>query len=457
MSIIFKYTRQLLFIFLLATHSVAAAKPASICPERMALDVNGSVLKIAYCGNVDIDTVNSHTDRIVVVVHGNNRNADDYFAYAVDAGILAGDSDLTTAIVAPYFLIESDLDKYKLRGDMLFWSSGGWKKGNTSNQSNKHPRPEFVSSFAVMDELIDRLIANNPNASQVVIAGHSAGGQFVNRYTAAGHVENWNPQIPFRYMAANPSSWLYFSPERPLPGSTDVFNVPDSSSCPEYDDYKYGLQGLNSYTSAVGPFQLMMNYQGRNTIYLLGELDNDPNSSSLATDCSAMLQGDHRLQRGEAYFNHVNLLFGSENLVRHRKEVVPGVGHSAADMFASDCGRYFLYDHPVNSICALNVTDPPPAPPVNLTATVTTTGKGKNKLKTVDLNWIDQSDNETGFVIERCLKITGRNQSCIYTELTTTGENITGYSDQPGSSSFKYRVKARNDFGDSAYSNEVSI
>jgi hypothetical protein len=340
---------------------------------------------------------------------------------------------------------------------MLFWSSAGWKKGNTSNQSAKHPRPEFISSYAVMDELIDRLIANNPNASQVVIAGHSAGGQFVNRYTASGNAEVWNQQIPFRYLAANPSSWLYFSPERPLPGSTYSFEVPDSSSCPEYDDYKYGLQDMNSYTSAVGLFQLMLNYQSRNTIYLLGELDNDPNSSSLATDCSAMLQGDHRLQRGEAYFNHVNLFFGSENLVSHRKEVIPGVGHSGADMFASDCGLYFLYDYPLNSICALDVVDQLPAQPVGLTATVTTSGKGKNKPKTVTLNWTDQSSNETGFVIERCLKTKGKNHSCDYSELAITEPNVTEYSEQPGISSYRYRIKAINEFGDSAYSNEVSI
>ena len=249
---------------------------------------------------------------------------------------------------------------------------------------------------------------------------------------------------------------MYSSQERPLPGSTEVFEVPNSNSCPEYDDYKYGLQNLNSYATSVGSLQMMLNYQGRNTIYMLGELDNDPNSSSLATGCSAMLQGDHRLQRGEAYFNHVNGFFGSENLLNHRKEVIPGVGHSGADMFASDCGLYFLYDYPLNSICALDVVDPPPAPPVNLTATVTHSGKGKIKQKTVTLSWVDQSNNETGFVIERCLKVKGKNQSCEYAELIVTGQDVTEYIDQPGSSSYKYRVKARNEFGDSAYSSEVS-
>ncbi len=179
--------------------------------------------------------------------------------------------------------------------------------------------------------------------------------------------------------------------------------------------------------------------------------------ASSALDCSAMLQGDQRLQRGEAYFNHVNIFFGSANLVTHRKEVIPGVGHSGSGMFASDCGQYFLYDYPVNSICAQDVTDQPPAQPVGLTATVTTTGKGKNKQKSVTLNWTDQSSNETGFVIERCLKLKGKNRSCNYAELAITAPDVTEYSEDPGSSSYKYRVKAINEFGDSAYSNEVTI
>lgn len=345
-SVIVKYIKQLLAVFLLVIHNPVIAAPDTICPQRMALDINGSPLQIAYCGNVNVDSVTSQTDRILVVIHGSNRNASDYYDYVVDAGILAGGSDQSTAIVAPHFLTEDDLDNFSLSESMLFWSSGGWKKGNTSNQSANHPRPESFSSYAVLDELINRLIANNPNASQVVIAGHSAGGQFVNRYIAGGRAENMNREVTFRYLSANPSSWLYFSPERVSAESSDIFEVPDSTNCPYYDDYKYGLQNLNGYMSEIDSLKLVQNYQSRNVLYLLGEFDDNPDSSSLDTYCAAMLQGEHRLQRGEIYYNYVNNFFGASNLANHHKEIVAGVGHSARMMFNSDCSISFLYDFP---------------------------------------------------------------------------------------------------------------
>ena len=354
-----KYTKQLLLLFLLGSFNPAIAAPDTICPERMGLDINGSQLKIAYCGNVNVDSVTRETDRILIVIHGTNRNASDYYDYVADAGILAGGSDQTTAIVAPHFLTEDDLDNFSLSESMLFWSSGGWKKGNTSNQSANHPRPESISSYAVLDELINRLIANNPNASQVVIAGHSAGGQFVNRYTAGGRAENMNSGITFRYLSANPSTWLYFSPERASADNIDIFETPDSSNCSDYNFYKHGLQDLNNYMSEVGIVKIIQNYQDRNVLYLFGELDNDPNSSYLATGCSAMLQGEHRLQRGEIYFNYINDFFGSSNLASHHKEIVDGVGHSASKMFQSDCGLSFLYDYAgSNTACNQKVFKP---------------------------------------------------------------------------------------------------
>lgn len=344
-TVIPKYAKQLLLVFLLGSFNPVIAAPETICSQRMTLDINGSPLQIAYCGNVNVDSVTSQTDRILVVIHGSNRNASDYYDYIVDAGILAGGSEQTTAIVAPQFLTEDDLDNFNLFDNMLFWSSGGWKKGNTSNQSASHPRPESISSYAVLDELINRLIANNPNASQVVIAGFSAGGQFVNRYTAGGKAEAWNSEVTFRYLSASPSSWLYFSPERATVDSVDTFETPDSSNCPNYNEYKHGLVDLNTYMSEVGPAKLMQNYQERNVLYLLGELDNDPNHSYLETGCSAMLQGEQRLQRGEIYFNHVNDFFGVSNLVSHYKSIVSGVGHSARKVFQSECGLSFLYDY----------------------------------------------------------------------------------------------------------------
>jgi PKD repeat protein len=100
-----------------------------------------------------------------------------------------------------------------------------------------------------------------------------------------------------------------------------------------------------------------------------------------------------------------------------------------------------------------------PAAPTNLTASVQSSGRGKKKVVTgVQLNWSDNSSNEDVFVIEHCEETgKGKNKNCNFTEFALVKENITSFSDDPGSGRHKYRVKARNAQGDSAYTNEVKI
>ena len=100
--------------------------------------------------------------------------------------------------------------------------------------------------------------------------------------------------------------------------------------------------------------------------------------------------------------------------------------------------------------------------PSNLTASVSTSGKGKKATKNVSLNWADNSngvDNEDIFVIERCLESgKGKNKACNFSQHATRGQDVTTFSESPGSGTYKYRVKARRGSGDdTAYSNEVKI
>ena len=106
--------------------------------------------------------------------------------------------------------------------------------------------------------------------------------------------------------------------------------------------------------------------------------------------------------------------------------------------------------------------DAAPAAPTNLTLALVKTGKGKNKVVTsATLNWADNSDNETGFFVERCLEQTtgkGKNRVtiCDFSQYGEVGANITSLSISVDSG-YRYRVKAVNDAGDSAYTNAVSI
>lgn len=336
----------------------AVAAVDNVCGLSFQIDQGNDTLFLAYCGNLGLDFGDTGVDRAIIVIHGNNRNADDYMTYVEDAGINAGNADLTTAIIAPQFLTDQDVAAFNLPADQLYWSSGGWKKGNTSN-SDPYSRPFNISSFAVVDLLISRLADDHafPNINEIVIAGHSAGGQFVHRYAAGGNAQAdfsiTQPGLPFRYIVANPSSYLYFSEERVKGGKLDVFSRPKGNGCPEWDDYKYGLKNKNSYMNAVGNQALKQRYSSRRVNIMLGENDNNSNDSSMDNGCEASLQGEHRLQRGEIFFNHAMDYFGSPILDHQTVEVISGVGHSGRLMFQSDCGLALLYDFdPDGTACA---------------------------------------------------------------------------------------------------------
>ena len=81
-----------------------------------------------------------------------------------------------------------------------------------------------------------------PNLKTVVVVGHSAGGQFVNRY-AAGGAGCPNPLVEVRYVIMNPSSYLYVDDLGPI---VDRFLASSSSETaynvvPDWTDDLYDL------------------------------------------------------------------------------------------------------------------------------------------------------------------------------------------------------------------------
>ena len=88
-----------------------------------------------------------------------------------------------------------------------------------------------------------------------------------------------------------------------------------------------------------------------------------------------------------------------------------------------------------------------PSAPSNLTATAVSRTQ-------IDLSWSDTAANESGFKIERCAGATCTN----FAQVGTVGANVKNFSN-PGlkrNTSYRYRVRAYNGSGDSAYSAIVS-
>jgi hypothetical protein len=319
-------------ILLLSLVVAPSAGANSICPERYSISAGGSTFQLPYCTNQSLSSRDESVHRLVVVIHGTNRNASDYEGWMETAAKDAGVTD--ALIVAPQFLDSSDgpssLD--------LRWTSEGWKQGDESQTSPS------VSSFAAVDQMIRGILASGefPNLADIVVAGHSAGGQFAERYAASNRIDG-TVGLPMRYVVANPSSYLYLSPERPVSGSTDQFATPSSSSCSGYDAYKYGLNGLSPYLAAVGADGIRAQFESRHVAYLLGSSDTDPNESSLDKSCQAEMQGSYRLARGQAFYNYLGHVYGSGVYTTQSETIVQGVAHDANGMFCSPEGQRVLF------------------------------------------------------------------------------------------------------------------
>jgi hypothetical protein len=85
-----------------------------------------------------------------------------------------------------------------------------------------------------------------------------------------------------------------------------------------------------------------------------------------------------------------------------------------------------------------------PGEPTNLRATVSEDKTTSNK--TIDLQWLDNAYNETGFTIER-------RDGSEYKPIGTVAANVTTFSDTtaPATANVSYRVKSTNLAGDSRY------
>jgi hypothetical protein len=342
--------RALLPLLFLTWATVAFADHVGqVSSSRLSFIINGNVLKIPYYRNLSLTGSYPQVDRAVVDVHGDARNASQSLDNMVAAATVAGVADSTALLIAPQFLIEEDISYHGLGSDMLFWSEPGWKEGDRSLSTPAHPRPDSISTYALMDSILYRIASHNPNLHKIIVAGHSAGGQFVNRYAAGNTIEQVLQSafgVAVYYVAANPSSYLYFTPERLKPGTTSIFEIPSpavAQACPEYNWYKYGLEHPNSYMANVAPAQLKAQYSSRRVTCLLGELDANPTDPSMDMTCAAKLQGEHRLARGQIYRNHLNKVFGSSVLPTHLAVVIAGVGHNSTDMFTSVCGAGLLF------------------------------------------------------------------------------------------------------------------
>ena len=289
-----------------------------------------------------IDSRNDRVQRALVRVHGAGRNADHYFATAMAAAFLAGAID-DTIVIAPRLVACTD----KPEPNEVLWSCHGdsWRSGGAAAS---HPQ---LSSFDLMDEILRKLAnaSTFPNLKAIVVAGHSAGGQYVTRYEMANRVHD-TLRVPVTYVVANPSSYAWPDATRATSAddgeaagakdgwkSEDVhtkftYGAFDAARCPNYNAWPLGLGNRSAgYTAKMTDEQLKKQLAARPTTYLLGQVDTLP-LGGFDSSCAATAQGPTRRARGEAFLKYLNEKLGAQ----HRAVIVPECGHNDRCVYTTD-------------------------------------------------------------------------------------------------------------------------
>ena len=313
----------------------------AVADQRVTVDTpQGSAVLPVYADH-PLDRAAPDVVRVFIVIHGTLRNADAYYASGRKVVEKAGAAGAGTMVVAPQFLTRADVRAFSLGASTLAWTQEGWKGGEPARQ------PAPVSSFAALDALLAHFADRSlyPSLSTIVVIGHSAGAQLLQRYAVAGREGDALARtgIAVRYVVANPSSYLYFDDERP---NADALA---GGACPRATEWKYGLKSAPPYVASQDVRDLETRYVARRVVYLLGQADTNPYTHFIDRSCAAMAQGPYRLARGLAYFDYLKKRH-PDDLAQQVVEV-PGVGHDGLGMFTSACGLAVLFGQALPQSC----------------------------------------------------------------------------------------------------------
>lgn len=385
-----------LFWWIYSAQCLGAACDPNILECKFRYRLPGDSYFLNYFSNFDLEQSNPEIKRAILVVHGNHREAQTALKTVYSVTKSQGRLE-DTLIVAPWFKGNnyggksdcSTKDCDRIEPGEVYWTTTGWKIGDRSLIG------PGVSSFEVADLLIKSLVLSKRFSSlkHIVVTGHSAGGQYTQRYAIGTQIEQTIQPVQLEYVIANPSSYLYLDSTRPTwaglyaqggkypeyglnaprplgPEFIDPYfrksspfskvsqfesikNLVSGADCYcnrppcPYERYKYGfemkpLDSSHYMTLRQTSLNPISRYLKKKVTYLLGQLDNlsnDDANAELDVSCSGNFQGPDRLTRGTYYFESLKRL-GPHN---HTLSVVAQVGHNAPEMYHSYKGRRALF------------------------------------------------------------------------------------------------------------------
>lgn len=356
----------MILAFLLIAATALPAPCTAVSPDCTEwIKLQGQQSRVLVYRTHPLDTRNENITHALIFVHGINRDADNHFRTVLAAAFLAGALE-NTLIVAPRFASNGSASGNQSGGcrDALAPNEANWicdaQRADTWRSGGAEVVNDGLTSFDYMDEIVRRVGRKTlfPNLRTIVVAGHSAGGQFVIRYEMSNRVHDVIG-VPITYVVSNPSSYVYvdnmrptsaawpptiaaaapgFIPPTPLVPPPAFVPYADSNNCTAFDSWPYGLKSRSGYASRETDDQLRTQLITRSVTYLLGEADVLP-LGAFDTSCPAVAQGPTRLARGLAFSRYVTENHGA----KHRTVVVPFCSHSARCMFTADVALPFIF------------------------------------------------------------------------------------------------------------------
>lgn len=260
-----------------------AADPLPAGPSKVELDLEGVKLEVYTHKPADWDG-----QRMLMVFHGVNRNADEYRDHAVGMG-----ERFDMLVVAPRF----DAERFPSRA----YQRGGILKEDGTAAEAKEWTYAYIPRIA-------RAIKEREAKPEMKhwLIGHSAGGQFCVRMAA------FQDTGAERIVAANAGSALFPSRDQ---------------------DFGYGFGRL---PEGLASDDVLKRYLAAPLTLYLGTAD-DHEDEWLDKTAPAMAQGPGRLQRNRASFAAGEALAKEKGWVfAWRKVEAEGVGHDHEKMFAHD-------------------------------------------------------------------------------------------------------------------------
>ncbi|CAO1637991.1 unnamed protein product [Sympodiomycopsis kandeliae] len=303
----------------------------------------------------------SQAESVYISQHGAGTDFDYYFSSVNN--VVGGNA----AVIAPGFYntnAPKAPSSWYEPGSTLAWAPEELTWGG--GYDSVSPGGSSCSSFSVYDDILSQVTNRQrfPKLRNIYFVGHSGGANMVQRWSIIGQEP---AGYHVRYIVANTAAVAYFSGARPVDYNADA--------CPKAKQYPYQMvrDNMPSYVSSRfggDGDTSFRNWARRDVVTLIGDFDTINRYPSGTQSCEAQAQGgQNRRERQYAFWAYRNLKAGTKTDVsayfgygklapkvkstgaaqgfNHQNCVIPKVGHVAADMFNSACGRQALFGQAV--------------------------------------------------------------------------------------------------------------